>query len=60
MQKKFTSPRKRSKTVVPETDDECEAILNDPGEQSEEEELMTPTPRRRYYQTRWQPVKKME
>jgi hypothetical protein len=58
MQEQFTPPRKRSKTVVPETDDECEAGLNDPEEQSEEEKLMTSTLRRRYYQTRWQLVKK--
>jgi hypothetical protein len=58
MQEQFTPPRKRSKTIVPETDDECEAILCDPKEQSKEEELMTPTPRRRYYQTQWLPVKK--
>ncbi len=45
MQEQFTPPRKRSKTVVPETDGECEAILNDPEEQSEEEEVMTPTSR---------------
>jgi hypothetical protein len=30
MQEQFTPPRKRSKTFVPETDDECEAILCDP------------------------------
>ncbi len=47
MQEQFTPPRKRSKTVVPETDDECGAGLNDPEEQSEEEESMTPTPCRR-------------
>ena len=58
MQEQFTPPRKKSKTVVPETDDECEARFCDPEEQSEEEELMTPTPRRRYYQTRWEHVKK--
>jgi hypothetical protein len=58
MQEQFTPPRKRSKTVVPEPDDECEAVLNYPKEQSEEEELMTPTPRRRHYQTQWQLVKK--
>jgi hypothetical protein len=58
MQEQFTPPRKRTKTFVPETDDECEARLCDPEEQSEEEELMTHTPRRRYYQTQWQLVKK--
>jgi hypothetical protein len=57
MQEQFTPPRKKSKTVVPETDDECEAELNAPEEQSEEEESMAPTPRR-YYQTRWELVKK--
>ena len=58
MQEQFTPPRKKSKTFVPETDDECEAILCDPEEQSDEEELMTPTPRRRYDQKQWQLVKK--
>ena len=58
MQDQFTSPRKKSKTFVPETDDECEAILCDQEEQSEEDESMTPTPRRRYYQTQWQLVEK--
>ncbi len=45
MQEQFTPPRKKSKTFVPETDDECEALLCDLEEQSEEEESMTPTPR---------------
>jgi hypothetical protein len=34
MQEQFTPPRKKSKTFVPETDDECKAILCDPEEQS--------------------------
>ncbi len=58
MQEQFTSPRKKPKTIVPETGDECESLLCDPEEQSEEEDLMTPTPRRRCYQTQWQLVKK--
>ncbi len=58
MQEKFTPPRKKSKTFVSETDDECKSFLCDPEEQSEEEELMTPTPRSRYYQTQWQLVEK--
>ncbi len=58
MQEQLTSPRKKSKTVVPEANDECEARLCDPEEQSEEEEIMTLTPRFRYNQTQWQPVKK--
>jgi hypothetical protein len=57
MQEQFTPPRKKSKTVVPETDDDCEAEFNDPEEQSEEEEIMTPTPRRRHFHTQWQHVK---
>jgi hypothetical protein len=58
MQEQFTPPRKKSKTFVPKTDVECEAILCNPEEQSEEEELMTLTLRRRYYQAQWQLVKK--
>jgi hypothetical protein len=46
MQEQFTFPRKKPKTFVPKTDDECESILCDAEEQSEDEELMTPTPRR--------------
>jgi hypothetical protein len=34
MQEQFTPLRKKSKTVVPETDDDCEADFNDPEEQS--------------------------
>ncbi len=58
MQEKFTPPRKKSKSFVPETDDKSESLLCNPEEQSEKEELMTPTPRRRCYQTQWQLVKK--
>jgi hypothetical protein len=47
----LTLPHKKSKKIVPETDGEC-----DPEEQSEEEELITPTLRRRFYQTQWQHV----
>jgi hypothetical protein len=36
MQEHFTPPRKKSKAFDPETDDECESILCDPEEQSEE------------------------
>jgi hypothetical protein len=57
MQEQFTPPRKKSKTVVPEIDDDCEAEINDPEEQSEGEEFMTPTPRRRHFHTQWQHVK---
>jgi hypothetical protein len=41
MQEQFTPPREKLKTVVSETDEDCEAECNDPEEQSEEEELMT-------------------
>jgi hypothetical protein len=57
MQEQFTPPRKKSKTVVPDTDEDCEAECNDSEEQSEDEEVMTPTPRRRHFQTQWQHVK---
>jgi hypothetical protein len=57
MQEQFTPPRKKSKTVVPETDEDCEAECNDSEEESEDEEVMTPTPRRRHFQTQWQHVK---
>ena len=57
MQEQFTPPRKKSKTFVPETDEDCAAAYYDSEEQSEDEELMTPTPRRRHFNTQWQHVK---
>jgi hypothetical protein len=57
MQEQFTPPCKKSKTFVPETDEDCAAAYYDSEEQSEDEEVMTPTPRRRRFHSQWQHVK---
>jgi len=55
MQEQFTPPSKKAKTVVPESDEDREPACHDSEEQSEDEEVMTPTPRRR--RSQWQHVK---
>jgi len=57
MQEQFTPPSKKAKTVVPESDEDREPACHDSEEQSEDEEVMTPTPRRRRFHSQWQHVK---